>query len=287
MSRLVVQHPALSAMSVQVFAAAVGQKPALERPGLAVWDDVAVDGEQVTYLAENHRVDAEIVPMTDRLDAYRLIAFDMDSTLITCECIDEIADFAGRREQVAAITEATMRGEIKNFAESLRRRVALLEGLSESVLLSVYQERVKLTEGAETLISTARKTGLKTLLVSGGFTFFTRRLAERLGFDWHHANELEIVDGVLTGKVSGRIVDGEQKRRLVEKSCEAINCKPNQAIVIGDGANDLPMMSIAGTSVAFHAKPIVRSETTHAINYGGLAAALNFFGDTLSAAAAG
>lgn len=277
MSRLVVQHPHLSEMTVQIFATALGAPPLLRQPGIAIWGDVPVSGEQVTNLAEHHHVDAEIVPISDHLSDYRLMAFDMDSTLITVECIDEIADFAGRKSEVAAITEATMRGEISNFGESLRQRVALLEGLSESVLESVYQERVKLTPGATELTTAARDAGLKTLLVSGGFTFYTSRLANRLSFDRHRANELEIIDGRLTGKVTGPIIDGEAKRGTVNQYCQELDCSPGQAIVIGDGANDLPMMSIAGVSVAFHAKPVVRSETTHAINYCGLDAALNFF----------
>ena len=277
MSRLVLQHPALTDMTVQVFAAAVGAEPHLRKPGAAIWEDVQVDGEQVTYLAEHHHVDAEIVPVIDRLSDYRLIAFDMDSTLITVECIDEIADFAGCKAEVAAITEATMRGEIADFAESLRQRVALLAGLPEAVLESVYRERVALTPGVTDLVTTAQRAGLKTLLVSGGFTYFTSRLAQRLAFDWHRANELEIMDGRLTGKVVGPIIDGDMKRATVLQRCASIGCEPRESIVIGDGSNDLPMMSIAGVSVAYHAKPIVRSETTHQINYGGLDAVLNFF----------
>ena len=172
-----------------------------------------------------------------------------------------------------------MRGKIRNFADSLRQRVALLEGLSANVLDTVYQEKVRLTPGAEKLIERAKRAGLSTLLVSGGFTFFTNRLATRLDFTHHRANELEIINGVLTGRVLGDIVDGEAKRRTVVQTCGELKCDPAQAIVIGDGANDLPMMSVAGVSVAFHAKPIVRSETTHAVNYCGLDAVLNYFSD--------
>ncbi|MFK7963670.1 MAG: phosphoserine phosphatase SerB [Burkholderiaceae bacterium] len=279
MSRLVVQHPALSDLSVQVFSAAIGFAPDTRQSGVAIWSDVKIGSDQVTFLAERHRVDAEFVPDQDPLSDYRLIAFDMDSTLITVECIDEIAAYAGRKAEVAAITEATMRGEIRNFADSLRQRVAQLAGLPAQVLETVYREKVTLSEGAAKLIESAQLAGLKTLLVSGGFTFFTSRLAERLSFTKHRANELEIVDGHLTGRVLGDIVDGEAKRRTVIQTCSEIGCDPDATIVIGDGANDLPMMSVAGVSVAFHAKPIVRSETTHAINYGGLDGALHYFTD--------
>lgn len=277
MSRLVVQHPDLSELSVQVFSAAIGFRPDSHQPGVAIWSNVKIGSDQVTFLAERQRVDAEFVPDQDPLNAYRLMVFDMDSTLITVECIDEIADYAGKKAEVAAITEATMRGEIRNFADSLRQRVALLKGLPADVLETVYREKVRLSDGADTLISSARQAGLKTLLVSGGFTFFTSRLADRLSFTRHRANNLEIIDGVLTGRVLGDIVDGEAKRRTVIQTCDEIRCDPSQAIVIGDGANDLPMMSVAGVSVAFHAKPIVRSETTHAINYCGLDAVLYYF----------
>ncbi len=281
MSRLIVQHPSLSGSAVQAFADTIGRPASQQRPSLAIWDEVSIDSKTVADLAMRHQVDANVVRRTDRLDDYRLIAFDMDSTLITCECIDEIADFAGCRDQVAAITEATMRGEIRDFTESLRKRTALLAGLPRSALQSVYQDRIRVTDGAAELISAAQQRGLKTLLVSGGFTYFSSRLAERLDFDWHHANELEIDDNKLTGKINGRIVDGQEKRRLVIETCAMIGCEPAQAIVVGDGANDLPMMAIAGTSIAFHAKPIVRSESTHGINHCGLDAALNFFSDTL------
>ncbi|HLS56335.1 MAG TPA: phosphoserine phosphatase SerB, partial [Zeimonas sp.] len=208
----------------------------------------------------------------------------MDSTLITIECVDEIAEFAGRKAEVAAITEAAMRGEIADYDESLRRRVALLAGLPESTLQRVYDERVRLSPGAEAVIVAARAAGLKILLVSGGFTFFTERLAARLRLDFTRANTLEIADGRLTGRVLGEIVNADVKRRVVEQTCATIGCTPSQAIVVGDGANDLKMMSIAGVSVAYRAKPVVHSETTHAINHCGLDALLNWFVDQLPTA---
>ncbi len=286
MSRLVVQHPRLSDAAVDAFRAALGRAPTLHLPQLATWEPVSIDGDRVGEIADALAVDAEIVPMSARLSDYRLIAFDMDSTLITIECIDEIASFAGRKAEVAAITEAAMRGEIADFEQSLRRRVALLAGLPQQTLQQVYDERVRLSPGAESLIVAARAAGLKILLVSGGFTFFTERLAARLRLDFTRANTLEIADGRLTGRVLGEVVDADVKRRVLEQTCAAIGCMPAQAIVVGDGANDLKMMSIAGVSVAYRAKPIVHSETTHAINYCGLDAILNWFVDQLPAAPA-
>ncbi|MBN9463275.1 MAG: phosphoserine phosphatase SerB [Burkholderiales bacterium] len=284
MSRLVVQHPHLGDHAVAAFRAALGRAPTLHLPQLAVWEPATLDGDRVGELADALGVDAEIVPMSARLSDYRLLAFDMDSTLITIECIDEIADYAGRKAEVAAITEAAMRGEIANFEESLRRRVALLEGLPATVLARVYEERVRLSPGADALIVAARAAGLKMLLVSGGFTYFTERLAPRLGIDFSRANLLEIAHGRLTGRVLGEVVDAEVKRRVLEETCAAIGCTPAQAIVVGDGANDLKMMSVAGVSVAYRAKPRVRTETTHAINHCGLDAILNWFVDQLPAA---
>ena len=287
MSRLVVQHPHLGDHAVAAFRAALGRAPTLHLPQLAVWEPATLDGDRVGELADALGVDAEIVPMSARLSDYRLLAFDMDSTLITIECIDEIADFAGRKAEVAAITEAAMRGEIADFDESLRRRTELLAGLPESTLQRVYDERLRVTPGAQTLIAAAKEASLHVLLVSGGFTFFTERLRDRLDLDFACANTLEVRDGVLTGRVLGEIVDAEGKKRALERTCAAIGCEPAQAIVVGDGANDLKMMSIAGVSVAYHAKPLVPSETTHAINYCWLDAILNWFDDQLPRPAPG
>lgn len=204
-----------------------------------------------------------------KMSDYKLVAMDMDSTLITIECIDEIADMQGLKAQVSEITEAAMRGEL-DFAESLQRRVALLKGLDASALERVYDERLQLSPGAETMLKAVQAAGLKTLLVSGGFTFFTERLKKRLGLDYTHANELEIVDGKLTGKVVGGIVDAEEKKRTVERVCAELGISPSQAIVMGDGANDLKMMSISGMSVAFRAKPVVREQANVALNFVGL-----------------
>lgn len=224
-----------------------------------------------------HALDYAFVEPARRLSDFGLLAMDMDSTLITIECIDEIADFCGLKAQVAAITEASMRGEIKDFNESLTRRVALLEGLDADALERVYEERLRLSPGAEAMLAGARAAGLKTLLVSGGFTFFTDRLKARLGLDFTLANTLEIVDGKLTGKVLGEIVNAEVKARTLRQTCATLGFHPTRAIAMGDGSNDLRMMAEAGLSVAFRAKPIVREAASVAFNFVGLDGLLRLF----------
>jgi phosphoserine phosphatase len=205
---------------------------------------------------------------------FGLVAFDMDSTLINIECVDEIAAAAGKKAQVAAITEAAMRGDIADYKESLRQRVALLRGVAAQHLQDVYDRRLQLNPGAGELVAACRAAGLKTLLVSGGFTFFTDRVRDRLGIDFTRSNVLEIADGELTGRMVdqpwGDICDGEEKRRMLLQTCERLGIAPTRAIAIGDGANDLPMMREAGLSVAYHAKPKVREQAMLAINRGGL-----------------
>ena len=238
------------------------------------WRCVGVeDGPEIRRQIEaaslEARVDATFIEAGLRLSDFRLLAMDMDSTVITIECIDEIADMQGLKPQVAAITEAAMRGEI-DFAASLTQRVALLEGLDAGALQKVYDERLRLSPGAETLIAAARAAGVKTLLVSGGFTFFTDRVRQRLGLDYSHANVLEIANGRLSGKVAGGIVDAEEKKRTVERVCAELGVPTSTAIVMGDGANDLKMMSVAGLSVAYRAKPVVRAQAHVALNFSGL-----------------
>ncbi|WP_313070157.1 phosphoserine phosphatase SerB [Melaminivora sp.] len=209
-----------------------------------------------------------------KLADFRLIAFDMDSTLITIECIDEIADAAGKKAEVAAITEAAMQGVITDFKESLRQRVALLRGVPVAHLERVYTERLRLSPGARELIDAARAAGLATLLVSGGFTFFADRVKAQLGIDFSRANVLQAEDGRLTGRLVdqpwGDICDGAEKRRTLLEVASLMGIDPRQAIAVGDGANDLPMMGAAGLSVAYHAKPAVRAQAQVAINSGGL-----------------
>ena len=205
---------------------------------------------------------------------FKLIAFDMDSTLINIECIDEIAETVGLKTEVAAITEATMRGEIADFKTSLRRRVALLKGVSLQDMERVYAERLQLNPGAIELVAACKKAGMKVLLVSGGFTFFADRIAARLGIDYAKSNELEVVNNLLTGGLVkqswGDICDGEEKRKTLLETCTLLGIKPSQSIAVGDGANDLPMMAAAGLSVAYRAKPKVREQAMVAINEGGL-----------------
>ena len=216
-----------------------------------------------------------------RLADFGVIAFDMDSTLISIECVDEIAAMAGKKAEVSAITEAAMRGEIADYKESLRRRVALLAGVPANDLQRVYDERLRFNPGAEALVAACRKAGLKTLLVSGGFTFFTDRVKERLGIDFARSNVLGIANGTLTGKMVdqpwGDICDGEEKKKTLLESCAGLGIAPARSIAMGDGANDLPMMSVAGLSVAYHAKPKVRDAANVAIDGGGLDRLLEVF----------
>ena len=216
-----------------------------------------------------------------KLSDFKLIAFDMDSTLINIECVDEIADAAGRKAEVAAITEAAMRGEISDYKESLRQRVALLKGVSVASMDEVYRQRLKLNPGAAELVQACKEAGMRVLLVSGGFTFFANRVRDELGIDYTRANVLEVQDGFLTGRMVdqpwGDICDGEEKRRMLLETCGNLGINPLQAIAMGDGANDLPMMGVAGLSVAYHAKPRVREQAMVAINEGGLDRLLELF----------
>ena len=232
--------------------------------------------DEIPQLCEKLLLDYAFVPETRRLADFRLLVMDMDSTLITIETIDELADLVGLKQQVAAITARAMRGEIE-YDESLRHRVALLKGLDASALDRVYDERLKLTPGAETLLAAIKRGGIKTLLVSGGFTRVTERLKPRLGLDYTYANTLDSNDGKLTGQVVGRIVNADGKRDELVRVRDAMGIDRSQVIAIGDGANDLKFMAEAGVSVAFHAKPIVRNHATHAINYVGLDGVLNLF----------
>jgi phosphoserine phosphatase len=235
-------------------------------------EDVDASGdvvEAVQAAALAAQVDATFIEAGRSLSDFSLVAMDMDSTLITIECIDEIADMQGLKAQVSEITEAAMRGEL-DFAASLTRRVALLAGLEASALERVYAQRLRLSPGAQTMLAAVQAAGLKTLLVSGGFTFFTDRLKPRLGLDYTHANVLETENGRLTGRVLGGIVDAEEKMRTVQRVCAELNVPTSRAIVMGDGANDLKMMGVSGLSVAFRAKPVVRAQADVALNFSGL-----------------
>ncbi|MFZ6639111.1 phosphoserine phosphatase SerB [Undibacterium sp. TC4M20W] len=240
-------------------------------------DDAEYDEQTLSAIRENcFAAQLDITDLDQQLAMadFKLVAMDMDSTLISIECIDEIADMQGLKPQVAEITEAAMRGELE-FQESLIRRVALLKGLDASALQRVYDERLQLSLGADQMLKSIQRAGLKTLLVSGGFTFFTDRMKSRLNLDYTHSNVLEIQDGKLTGKVIGTIVDADEKQRTVERVCAEMGIPTSQAIVMGDGANDLKMMKISGLSVAFRAKPVVRAQADVALNFVGLDGVLN------------
>ena len=232
--------------------------------------------DDVASACERAKLDFAYVPEDRKLHDFRLLVMDMDSTLITIETIDELADLVGLKAQVAAITELAMRGEIE-YNESLRRRVAVLKGLGEDALQRVYDERVRLTPGAERLLRQVRSCGLKTLLVSGGFTYVTDRLQQRLGLDYTRSNCLEIVDGKLTGELSGDIVNADGKRAALLEVRRQLGITQDEVIGIGDGANDLKFMAECGVSIAYHAKPIVRGQTTHAINHVDLAGVMYLF----------
>jgi phosphoserine phosphatase len=221
-------------------------------------------------------VDSAFVPVDLMLERFRVLVMDMDSTLITIECIDEIADMQGLKSEVAEITEAAMRGEL-DFRDSLLKRVALLEGLDASTLDRVFEQRLKLSKGAKSLLDAMKIAGLRTVLVSGGFTYFTERLQQSLPLDLTRANVLEVSKGKLTGRVKGEIIDAQAKRSTVEQECATLGVSTAAAIVIGDGANDLEMMAVAGLSVAYRAKPVVQQKARVALNFSGLDGLLNLF----------
>jgi len=277
---LVVQGPEATALRVAALAEMCGAAPpepvghaaetrawrlhgAQHRPGIDAW-------------CEAHRLDHAWVPEARRFADLKLLAMDMDSTLITIECIDELGSYLNVKDQISGITAQAMRGEI-DYPESLRRRVALLAGLSEDALQDVYDDKLRLSPGAEELVAHCKRHGVKLLLVSGGFTFFTSRLKERLQLDDTISNVLDIEDGKLTGRVLGGIVDADAKAAKFRQLARRLGAKPGQTMAIGDGANDLKMMAEAGVSVAYRAKPVVRAQATHALNYSGLDGVLNLF----------
>ena len=278
---LIVQGHDIPTPSLKQLAKLTGAA-AIEAVSLTAFRLVAANDthrDEVAAFCEANTLDHGWVPVERRIGDFGLLVMDMDSTLITIECIDEIADMQGLKPQVSAITEAAMRGEI-DFAESLRRRVSLLEGLDQSALQRVYDERLQLSPGAEPLLATARAAGIRTLLVSGGFTFFTERLQPRLGLDYTAANTLEVADDKLTGRVLGDIVDAQGKADWLNRVREQLGLKKEQVIAMGDGANDLKMMAEAGVSIAYRAKPVVRAQASYALNQVGLDGVIPLLGAT-------
>ena len=273
---LVVQGPGLAEGDLEALALLV--KPAGVQPlaARAYRLTRAMRNEGVAPLCEARRIDHAWMPEGRRFADLRLLAMDMDSTLITIECIDELGDLAGKKAEIAAITAQAMRGEIE-YRDSLRRRVAALKDLDESALARIYEERLRLTPGAEALIAACKQHGVQLLLVSGGFTFFTERLKARLGIDHTISNVLEVRKGRLTGALVGEIVDADAKADKFREVLSQLKATREQSVAIGDGANDLKMMKEAGISVAFRAKPVVRAQATCALNWSGLDGVLNLF----------
>lgn len=230
--------------------------------------------EHIKTYCNDQQLDYAFVDDTLNFDTVGLVVMDMDSTLINIECIDEIADMLGIKPQIAEITERTMRGELE-FADSLRERVSLLKGLDQAALNKVYDERLQLNPGAEAMMAGLQQHGIKTLLVSGGFTFFTERLKQRIGLDHAHANTLEIIDGKLTGKILGDILDAQAKANWLLTIKSTLAAGKNKVIAMGDGANDLKMMAVADAGIAYHAKLLVQQQARYAFNHSGLDGLLN------------
>lgn len=230
---------------------------------------VSINGQSRSFLKKicyPNQIDFAIVAACP-INHFSLMVFDMDSTFIENECIDEIAKYTGVYDQVAKLTEQTMRGEISNFEESLKQRVALLKGIDVDVLHHIYRKKIKVSEGIEKLIRITKEKKIKTLLVSGGFTFFTEKIAKQFDLDFHYANQLEQHNERLTGSVTGPIIDGIAKAEIVAKTRELLNISADQTIVIGDGANDIPMMKEANISIAYRGKESVQKVAKISFNY--------------------
>jgi phosphoserine phosphatase len=273
---LVVQGPSMSAEQALELARLCGATRIRKIAERAWRIENAAPADPLAAFCEQNRIDYAWVPEGRRWKDLKLLAMDMDSTLITIECIDELGDFAGRRREVAEITARAMRGEL-DYAESLRRRVAVLAGLDESVLERVYAERLRFTPGAEALVAKCKSHGVKLLLVSGGFSFFTERLRGRLGLDYTISNRLEIAGGKLTGRLAGDVVGAEAKAAKFCEVREELGAEKARTVAIGDGANDLKMMAQAGYSIAFRAKPVVREQASCALTWSSLDAVISLF----------
>lgn len=268
MTKLVLQGSNLSVETAEDISAKVQGTLELN-DNYAVIEQSQLTTIDVEALRTNFDIDINLVPNEFEPQSAKLLVTDMDSTLINIECVDEIADFINVKPQVAEITEAAMRGEI-DFETSLRKRVSLLEGLEVSALERVYLERLQLNPGAEVMLKRLQQQDIKTALVSGGFTFFTERLKQRLNLDFTMANVLGEHNGRLTGEVVGDICGAQAKADFLLAHCEKLDISPAQVVAMGDGANDLLMMNEAGLSVAYHAKPRVQEQASTALNYCGL-----------------
>jgi phosphoserine phosphatase len=275
MPTIIIHSPSLSDTQLHVFTDKFGAQPELCANHYRVSVETPVTTEALEALRSKLSLDINQLPENFDASSIKLLITDMDSTLINIECVDEIADFAGVKPQVAAVTEAARRGGI-NFAYSLTQRVALLKGLDESALERVYTERLQLNPGAEELIAGLKARDIKTALVSGGFTFFTDRLKSRLNLNYTLANVLSVNNNKLEGSVKGSIVGTEAKSAFLLKLCKELNIKPQQTLAMGDGANDLQMLKVAGLGIAYHAKPAVRAKADVSIQYCGLDAVMDF-----------
>lgn len=273
---LILTGPSLDAAAARNLAQTLGGTAEQRNGHARVTTGRTLDRQAVMALREGHDFDINPAPAGFDGAAARLLISDMDSTLINIECMDEIADHLGIKSQVAEVTEAAMRGEI-DFETSLRKRIALVRGIGTEVLQHVYDDRLRLNPGAEALLAGLRARGIRTALVSGGFTFYTGRLRERLGLDYTLANELDLdADGRISGEVPGAIVGAQAKADFLQRLCAELAIEPRQVIAVGDGANDLPMLRLAGLSVAYRAKPAVQAEVAIALNHSGLDAILAF-----------
>ena len=274
MSTTIIHSNTLSDQQRQAISQTLGAEPTAYAQHFRV-QHTAVDHAALETLREACQLDINTLPADFDPSSVGLLITDMDSTLINIECVDEIADFIGVKPEVSAITEAAMRGEL-DFAASLRKRVALLKGLDVAALQHVYDERLQLNPGAEALLAGLKSRHIKMALVSGGFTFFTERLKPRLGLDFTLANVLAQEEGKLKGHVEGTIVGAEAKAEFLQQLCRQLGISTQQTIAMGDGANDLQMLGIAGLGVAYHAKPTVRAQADVSLQFSGLNAVLDF-----------